>query len=74
MSGEAAEIEQVNLRDHEPTIGSFGGMGGIVGCACMDAREWRGYLTSRGGPGWLAYAEHLAAQVVTPPAENGDPA
>lgn len=67
---QVAERDHTDLRDHQPVIGSFGGMGGIVGCACMDAREWFGYLTSHGGPGWLAYADHIAVQVVLPPGER----
>ena len=51
------------LAEHEPKIGSVyfpstGPRGHIVGCSCMDARE---YLAAGFRPGWDGWREHFAA-------------
>lgn len=65
-----ADIARPILTDHQPVLGQVKtrttSLLGVYGCACMTTREWYGYITSHGGPGWLAYADHIAAQVNRP--------
>jgi hypothetical protein len=48
---------------HAPVIGVFARKAGIVGCSCMDARQWRSYLNARGDRSTPAWRAHFAEQV-----------
>lgn len=48
------------LAEHEPVLGMFAGMPGIVGCSCLSARDYRA-AGFRGG--LQGHREHVAASI-----------